>query len=106
MESSTVSAINAKFDERLKRMDRFNQKRPVNSFAIVAPSNNVGFKPEYSSVSKIGAVYVQPNSVEYVVENKADDSVLLDTYSVNRNPKAGHIKFTPQRLTVENTREK
>lgn len=105
MENINVSNINAKFDQRLKRMDKFNQKRPVNSFAVVAPSSNAALKPEISSASKVGATY-KIDSVDYIVDTRVDETIHLDTYTVKSHPKAGHVKFTPKRLTVEHTREK
>ena len=103
--SSTVNDINDKFDQRLVRTD--NQERPVNPFAQISSKDSVAkfrenlFKPEVSEVMKLGNIYQGR-----IVETKFEDTVLLDERAVHTNPKAGLIKFTPNRLDVEHTREK
>lgn len=107
LEKSGISAINSKFDERLKRMDKFGKKNVINPFAVVRPEPKMEseVKAEVSSTPKIGAAYTF-HGVEQIVDTKFEDTTLLDTYTVRENPKAGHVKFTPSRLEVEHTREK
>ena len=104
--SSTVNDINDKFDQRLVRTDN-KHARPVNPFAKVSSQDSVAkfrenlFRPQVSETMKLGNVYQG-----HVVETKFEDTVLFDERSVHTNPKAGLIKFTPNRLAVEHTREK
>jgi len=108
MSSSAVNDINEMFDKRLTRPDKQLPGRPINPFAV--PSSHTKntkfletlFRPEIAETTKLGAEYQG-----HIVDTKFEDTVLFDTrYFVDPNPKAGMIKFTPNRLKVEHTREK
>ena len=104
---SAVEDIDNKFFDRLSRPDR-HLGRPVNPFAkisspsarhVVKETNDL--RPEITSFQKLGTEYQGR-----VVENRTNGGVYLETYTVQENPKAGVVKYTTNRMTVEHTREK
>lgn len=107
MSSSSVNDINDMFGKRLTRPDKQLPGRPVNPFAVTSAHTKTTkfletlFRPEVSETAKLGAEYQG-----HIVDTKFEDTVLFDSRYFVDNPKAGMIKFTPNRLKVEHTREK
>jgi len=106
---STVDDINNKFTGRMVRPDKSVgvAERPVNPFAVKSSQNKDStffeslLKPEITSTTKLGADYQG-----HIVDTKFEDSVRFDGYTINQNPKAGHLLHSVSRLDVEHTREK
>jgi len=103
---STIDDINRQFDGRMTRSDK-TIDRPVNPFAVksIQDKNSTFFesllKPEITSTTKLGADYQG-----HIVDTKFEDTYKFDGYTVNTNPKAGHLLHSVTRLDVEHTREK
>lgn len=106
--SSSVHEINTAFTQRLNPVvTPSSNSRPVNPFASTGTQNSETKNDEYRvrpSVSlqeTLGAQYQGR-----VVNNKNDDSVKLDTYTIRENPQRETVRHTTSRLQVEHTRER
>jgi len=103
---STIDDINNKFTERMIRSDK-GSDRPVNPFAVKSSQTKDStffeslLKPEMTSTTKLGAEYQG-----HIVDTKFEDTIKFDGYTINTNPKAGHLLHSVTRLDVEHTREK
>ncbi|CAM9101269.1 unnamed protein product [Ectocarpus sp. 12 AP-2014] len=104
---SAVHEINNAFNRRLEPMTGLGAARPINPFASTGvqtsrtKSDEVKVRPAVALPVTLGSQY-KGN----VIDNKNDDSVRLDTYTIAENPKKRTTMHSTSRLKVEHTRER
>jgi hypothetical protein len=104
---SAVHEINSAFNQRLEPIKGLGAARPVNPFASTGVQTSETKRDEMtvrSSVTLPGRLGTRYK--EKVMDNKSDDSVLLDSYTIGENPHANINKHSTSRLKVEHTRER